>query len=80
LTYHLLVGHPPFEAADLAQTALLHLQAQAPRPSTQIPLPPVLDDIVLRCLEKHRERRFPNVAAFLAALESAAKADATTQS
>ena len=42
-----------------------------PRPSARAPVSPAVDAVVLRCLEKEAYRRFPSVAALLAALREA---------
>jgi eukaryotic-like serine/threonine-protein kinase len=71
LIYQLLTGHFPFHADDPRQVALQHLQAPAPRPSALAPVPPALDAVVLRCLEKKADKRFPDTDALLAALKTA---------
>ncbi|APR85994.1 serine/threonine protein kinase [Minicystis rosea] len=72
LLYRLLTGRHPFDARSPVALAHQHLEEPAPRPSERVPLPPALDAIVLRCMEKRRERRYPTVAEFLAALREAA--------
>ncbi|HEX5658294.1 MAG TPA: serine/threonine-protein kinase [Polyangiales bacterium] len=69
--YQLLTGQHPFHADDPRQVALLHLQAPAPRPSALAPVPPAVDAIVLRCMEKKADKRFPDTAALLSALHAA---------
>ncbi len=69
--YHLLTGQYPFHADDPRQVALQHLQAPAPRPSALAPVPPALDAVVLRCMEKKADKRFPDTAALLSALRAA---------
>ena len=71
LMYQLLTGQYPFHAEDPRQIALLHLQAAAPRPSAIAPVPPAVDAVVLRCLEKRAEQRFASVSELLGALRSA---------
>ncbi|MFT3767980.1 MAG: serine/threonine-protein kinase [Minicystis sp.] len=71
LLYRLLTGLHPFDARSPAALAQQHLEEPAPRPSDRVPLPLALDSIVLRCLEKPRDRRFPTVRAFLDALREA---------
>lgn len=74
LLFELLTGSVPFRAEGRGPGALLELQrrileSESPRPSAEarrgvrapgVPatLPPELDWIVLRCLEKDRERRY----------------------
>lgn len=75
LLFQVLTGHYPFYAADPRETALLHLQAPAPRPSSFAPVSPALDAVVLRCLEKSRERRYANVSELMSALRAAVGTD-----
>lgn len=72
LLFQLLTGRYPFQAEDRMEVERLHLEAPPPRPSAHAPVPPAVDAVVLRCLEKEGERRYPHVAAFLAALREAA--------
>ncbi|MEY4513951.1 MAG: hypothetical protein RLZZ450_6073 [Pseudomonadota bacterium] len=71
LTYQLLTGQYPFHADDPRQVALLHLQAPAPRPSALAQVPPALDAVVLKCLEKRAEKRYSTATELLAALRAA---------
>ncbi|MEY4582064.1 MAG: hypothetical protein RL701_6767, partial [Pseudomonadota bacterium] len=60
-----------FHADDPRKIALLHLQAPAPRPSGRAPVSPAVDAVVLRCLEKHADKRFASVNELVAALRAA---------
>jgi len=71
LLYQMLTGHYPFQSEDRLEVERMHLEAPAPRPSTEVPVPPAVDAVVLRCLEKEAERRYPDVASFRAALREA---------
>jgi serine/threonine-protein kinase len=71
LLFQLLTGQHPFQADDPRQVALLHLQAPAPRPSTLAPVSAAVDAVVLRCLEKSRDRRFGTATELLEALRKA---------
>ncbi|WP_239470090.1 serine/threonine-protein kinase [Archangium violaceum] len=71
LLYQLLVGHYPFQSEDRLEVERMHLEAPAPRPSTEASVPPAVDAVVLRCLEKEADRRYPDVAAFREALREA---------
>ncbi|MFT3765832.1 MAG: serine/threonine-protein kinase [Minicystis sp.] len=71
LLFRMLTGRLPFAAKDALTLAQQHLEEPAPRPSQRIPLPPALDAIVLRCLEKQPERRYDSVKEFLEALRRA---------
>jgi serine/threonine-protein kinase len=72
LLFQLLTGRYPFLAEDRMEVERLHLEAPAPRPSHFAPVSPAVDAVVLRCLEKEPERRYPHVGAFLTALREAA--------
>ena len=71
LLYQMLTGHYPFQSEDRLEVERMHLEAPAPRPSSEVPVPPAVDAVVLRCLEKEAERRYPDVASFRAALREA---------
>jgi serine/threonine-protein kinase len=71
LIFQLLTGRYPFDADDPMQIAMLHLQAPPPRPSALVPLPPGMDAVVLRCLEKLPQRRFASVNELVLALREA---------
>ncbi|WP_373371811.1 serine/threonine-protein kinase [Archangium lansingense] len=71
LLYQMLTGHYPFQSEDRLEVERMHLEAPAPRPSTEVPVPPAVDAVVLRCLEKEADRRYPDVASFRAALRDA---------
>src|SRR5262249_61875044 len=51
--------------------ARMHLESPPRPPSALVILPPAIDAIVLRCLEKAPTARFPTVQAFMAALRAA---------
>ncbi len=71
LLYQMLTGHYPYQSEDRLEVERMHLEAPPPRPSAEAPVPPAVDAVVLRCLEKEAERRFPDVASFRAALQEA---------
>ena len=71
MLYHLLTGQYPFRAETMTEIERQHLESPPPRPSQAAPVPPALDAVVLRCMEKTAERRFPTVKAFLEALRAA---------
>ena len=70
--YHLLTGQYPFRAETMTEIERQHLEAPPPRPSQLAAIPPALDAVVLRCMEKTADRRFPTVKAFIEALRDAA--------
>ena len=66
--YYLLTGQAPFQHADGATVIARVVSEPAPPPRGLRPdLPPALEEVVLRGLERPRERRFPDLAAFRAA-------------
>jgi serine/threonine-protein kinase len=69
--YHLLTGQYPFRAETMTDIERQHLEAPPPRPSKAAAVPPALDAVVLRAMEKNPERRFPSAKAFLEALQEA---------
>lgn len=67
--YELLTGKSAFEGPDLERTLARVLNVTPPTPSSLVKgIPPELDAIVLRCLEKAPERRFGSVFSLLLAL------------
>jgi len=72
--YELLTGVLPFRGPGTAQICASVLRDPVPPISHyRTDIPPALEFIIGRCLEKHRERRFPDVRALslaLAALDS----------
>src|ERR1700690_2513290 len=69
--YHLLTGQYPFRAETMTDIERQHLEAPPPRPSQAAAVPVALDAIVLRCMEKTNDRRYPSVKAFIEALREA---------
>ena len=78
--YELLAGRPPFDPRDLASSGMdkgarLVCEIDPPPPSTVVTSPELrrqvrgdLDSIVMRCLEKDRDRRYESVDALAADL------------
>ena len=69
--YHLLAGHPPFEAGDIAELISRHVVDPVPpldRAADDIP--PALVTLVHACMAKEREARPPDTAHMIAALDS----------
>jgi len=61
--FEMLSGHAPFSSSSVMGMAMKHLKEPAPAPSLSRPdLPPWLDRVVLKCLEKEPSRRFANAA------------------
>ena len=67
--YEMLAGHPPFDGANMPEIARHHLNTPPP-PLGQIrsDLPPGLERVVMRCLEKLPEDRFVSMDELLGAL------------
>src|SRR5258708_12660385 len=68
--YELLTGLPPFEGPNPVETLRRVVNDDVPTP-TQLnaAVPPDLETIVLKCLEKDPARRYPTAAALAADLE-----------
>jgi eukaryotic-like serine/threonine-protein kinase len=71
ILYYLLSGRTPFDAPSIADMTL-SLLSEAPQPllSHAPDVPQELVDIVSRCLERDRNKRYPNVVELLRALDS----------
>lgn len=69
IAYELITGHKPFTAPGTLSMALKHLQ-ERPVPPTQLNanLPPQIDAIILKGLEKRRVNRYPDIQTFIEAL------------
>ncbi|HVU50569.1 MAG TPA: serine/threonine-protein kinase, partial [Polyangia bacterium] len=73
ILYQLVTGDIPFRADSPMGIVSRHLAEVAPRPSERrpdLPIPKALDDLVMRGMEKERQRRFPTALEFRAALEA----------
>lgn len=68
--YEMLTGRPPFDGDSPVAVAMQHIQ-EPPVPPRQLNpnIPPALEDIILRCLEKAPEKRFPDGSSLARALE-----------
>ena len=56
--YEMLTGQVPFRAHTPVATMYRHVNEDPPPPSSIRPVPPALESIVLRCLEKDSGKRF----------------------
>ena len=75
--YEMLTGETPFQGNELLEVCESIVNDPAQPPSKLRPdVPPELDAIVLRCLAKDRDARFPNVGALALALKPFAPEDA----
>jgi serine/threonine-protein kinase len=70
LAFNLLTGVHLFRGSP-ETIARMHLETPPRPPSTLVPLSPLIDTAILRCLEKDPAARFQSVGAFLAALRQA---------
>ncbi|MBM3276164.1 MAG: protein kinase, partial [Candidatus Sericytochromatia bacterium] len=79
LAYHLLAGDPPFPGVDPVSVLRAHLETDAPSLRSLVPaIPPDLEDMVARLLEKDPRARFQSAGELLVALgdETAAEGEA----
>src|SRR5215217_9138473 len=72
MLYELLTGRVPFDAESPVTIALKHVSEPPVPPAERNPaIPPALEAVVLRALEKDPARRFADADEFAAALEEA---------
>jgi serine/threonine protein kinase len=74
VAYHLLTGHV---ARNGGVSELVHA-ALPPAPSVFLPVPPEVDEAILRGLEPVREDRWPDIASFVEALAATTPAATTS--
>ncbi len=70
--FEMLTGRPPFisETGSDYEIQKAHIEKKPPRPSSLNPeIPPALDRIVLKCLEKNPDRRYSSVEELIKAVE-----------
>ena len=73
--YEVATGYLPFEIKTLSEAAYKHTSVEPPLPLMVRPdLPPELGNIILRCLDKRPQNRYPSVAEMLAALQTVSQA------
>ncbi|MBM4352502.1 MAG: hypothetical protein FJ109_01690 [Deltaproteobacteria bacterium] len=73
MMYEMLTGQVPFAGRTVAEIMRRVLTESAPPPSSLRPdLPPAMEKVVLRCLERHRDNRFTSGQELGAALYEAA--------
>ncbi len=69
IAHELIAGEPPFHGTTLPEVCLkIATRSPPPLRTLRADVPARLEAAVLRCLEKDREKRYPDVAAFAAAL------------
>ena len=69
--FHLLAGRPPFDAEGAGELIAAHLKEVAPATSQFVQVPPAIDAIIARCLEKEPEQRFESMRQLAAAVDGA---------
>ena len=69
LVFHMLAGRPPFVGAATGELIVAHLREEPPPPSQFVQqLPAAVDALVLRCLAKDPDERFPSMTELVVAL------------
>jgi serine/threonine protein kinase len=73
LLFRLIAGEPPFSGSSPAAVMQGHVTSSIPslRARAGEHVPPEVDALVMRCLEKQPERRFADVVAFMQAMRFA---------
>jgi serine/threonine-protein kinase len=75
--YHLVAGKTPFHAARIPEVCTrVFMEPPTPLATFRSDAPPGFEAVLLQCLEKDRDRRFPSVAALAAAIAPYAPARA----
>jgi serine/threonine protein kinase len=75
VAYFLLTGRPPFVRKTGVQVLAAHLHETPQAPSSlRADLPADLEAVVLRCLEKDPDKRFPDVESLERALGACSSA------
>ncbi len=70
ILFEMLTGQPPFVSEGFGELVNMHLNVPAPAPSSRNPgVPPALDAIVLKMLEKNPDQRFADMGELQAALK-----------
>ncbi|HEY0477956.1 MAG TPA: serine/threonine-protein kinase [Kofleriaceae bacterium] len=78
--YEMISGKTPFADAQSATAILAAVLTQTPEPlSSRVPVPPALDPILARCLEREPENRFGDVGDLVEALARVAAGGAARQ-
>ena len=69
VAFEMLTRSVPFDADSAVGIAVKHVQEQAPAPSDYLPsIPPAVDAIVMRALDKDPTKRFPSAGALASAM------------
>src|SRR5712691_5562945 len=74
--YEMLTGRTPFDGDTPVAVAMQHIQDMPTPPSYLNPnIPPALEEIIMRCLEKEPERRYRDGSSLARALELLGEAE-----
>src|SRR5262249_10319918 len=66
--YQLVSAHMPWKAEPLPALSIKTATDPAPPLAPELRVPPAFEQVIRRCLEKDKERRYPHVAALAEAL------------
>jgi serine/threonine-protein kinase len=69
VAYEMITGRRPFATAGILDLLATQLAEKPPKPSLFAPLPAVVNDILLRCLERDESARYPDVNELAAAID-----------
>ena len=70
--YEMLTGHLPFEGETAVSIALKHMQEDIPKPAKYNPtISPMLEDCVMKALQKDPHKRFSDISEMIAELRLA---------
>jgi serine/threonine-protein kinase len=72
LAYEMLLGELPFPSKTPGELITAHLKTVPPPPSQRAPgrnIPPLMDEIILKLVEKQRDKRFKDTAELRAQLQ-----------
>lgn len=68
--YEMITGQVPFDADNHISVAMKQIQEKAVPPSEKAGVSPKLEEIIMKCLEKHQSYRFQNINEYLNALKT----------
>jgi serine/threonine-protein kinase len=70
--FHMLTGRPPFDGEGIGEIIAAHLR-EPPRPPSSVSpgIPPIVDELVMRCLAKAPDQRFQTMGELQQAIEVA---------
>jgi len=71
LAFHMLTGEPPFAGQPANAIKYMHLHSERPRASTLVPVPPAIDQVIVRALAIRPEGRFQSADDYFSAFSAA---------